>query len=84
MPFSMQIGSNPEKSRSGKNSFFPFQGHLVIYKEILIPNSTKQAHFILLKLPCSARNRYYAVILTVMFFNGWFLCPGGKEFSGIR
>ena len=43
------------------------------------PYSTKQAHFSLFKMSCSARNRYITVILIVMFFNGWFLCPGGER-----
>jgi hypothetical protein len=72
------------KSRSAKPDVPVFWALLVIASRFRLPNSTKQAHFTLFKMPCSARNRYYEVILMVMFFNGGFLCPGGEFFGNIQ
>jgi hypothetical protein len=67
--------------RAGVSGFQVLQAIVI---EIRHPNSTRQAHFNPFKLPCSTRNRYYAVILTVMFFNGGFLGPGSKFFMSIQ
>jgi hypothetical protein len=58
-----------------------FQVHQAIILGILLPNSTKQAHFNLFNWLCLTKNRYYVVILALMCFNRAFLCPGG-ELSG--
>ena len=64
--------------------FTVFRALLAITRGFRPPNSTKQAHVNPFTLPGSTRNRHSAIILTMLFFNGGFLCPGGELFSTIQ